>query len=282
MIALLIDADNFSSPAWIEEAFQVLERNEGPIAIRRAYGSAENLKRLAEVMRSRAIRPFVNLSIQKNTTDMSLAVDAMELACLTPRPKLIVIASGDLDFIPLVVRLRERGIRVVCITERNKMAQDAVPAYDQVIYVGADSVVSPAATKLEAIPVPVADIAVVPQKAVVNIPAVKTSAPKPVATKKAPAKTEPVKNASAKNKPVKQAVKKTTAAKPVITPKIILAAVPNLQTGQWLPLGDVAKILHDKKLLAKSATSSKLLRKFPENFELMPAGKPNKVRVIKP
>ena len=41
MIALLIDADNLSSPAWVDEAVQTLERNDGAIAIRRAYGSAE-------------------------------------------------------------------------------------------------------------------------------------------------------------------------------------------------------------------------------------------------
>ena len=39
MIAFLIDADNFSAPAWIDEAFQTIERNEGSISIRRAYGS---------------------------------------------------------------------------------------------------------------------------------------------------------------------------------------------------------------------------------------------------
>lgn len=61
MIAFLIDADNFSEPAWIDEAFQTLERTEGPIAIRRAYGSAENLKGLADTLRVWAIRPFVNL-----------------------------------------------------------------------------------------------------------------------------------------------------------------------------------------------------------------------------
>lgn len=31
MIAFLIDADNFLSPAWIDEAFQTLERTEGSI-----------------------------------------------------------------------------------------------------------------------------------------------------------------------------------------------------------------------------------------------------------
>ena len=80
MIVFLIDADNLSSPAWIEEAFQELE-SEGEILIRRAYGSAENLRGLAEVLRVLAIRPFTNLYLTKNTTDLALAVDAMELAC---------------------------------------------------------------------------------------------------------------------------------------------------------------------------------------------------------
>ncbi|WP_186411630.1 NYN domain-containing protein [Candidatus Propionivibrio aalborgensis] len=264
MIALLIDADNFSSPAWINEAIQTLEMTCGDIAIRRAYGSAEKLKGLADVLRSRVIRPFVNLPLPKNTTDMSLAVDAMELACLTPRPKLIVIASGDLDFVPLVVRLRERGIRVVCVSERSKMAQDAIPAYDQIIYVGEDQVDSPVTGK--AAPVPVASIGTTPEKPVENIRAVKVTVPKAVTGKRGPAK---------------KAAQKTTATKAVITPKQILAVLPSVQNGQWLPLGEVAKILHDKRLLAKSATSTKLFRKFPDHFELMPASKPNKVRVIK-
>lgn len=138
MIVFLIDADNLSDPAWVQEAFQVLEKEEGAVSIRRAYGSAENLKGLTEPMRAWAIRPFVNLSLSKNTTDVSLAIDAMELACQTPRPTLIAIGSGDADFAPLVVRLRERGVRVLCVSKRGKLAQDAVPAYDQVIYVGGD------------------------------------------------------------------------------------------------------------------------------------------------
>lgn len=268
MIAFLIDADNLSAPVWIDEAFRTLERTEGTISIRRAYGSAENLKGLADTLRVWAIRPFVNLPIPKNTTDMSLAVDAMELACLAPRPKLVVIGSGDLDFVPLVVRLRERGIKVVCVSERSKMAQDAMRAYDQVIYVGGDQVVRPAAVVAEAMPVSTMPVCAVPKTTVAKTPTVKTAASKPVAAKKAPAK---------------KAAKKTagTTAEAVTVPQI-LVAVPNLKAGQWQPLGDVAKVLHDEKLLAKSATSTKLFKKFPHHFELMPTGKPNQVRFILP
>lgn len=267
MIAFLIDGDNFSAPAWIDEAFKTLERAEGSISIRRAYGSAENLKGLADTLRAWAIRPFVNLPLPKNTTDMSLAVDAMELACLTPRPKLLVIGSGDLDFVPLVVRLRERGIRVVCISERSKMAQEAVRAYDQVIYVGGEQLARPAVLKVgQEAPAAAASARAAPTKAAVKTRAVKTTTPKPAAAKKAPAK---------------KATKKTsgTATDAITVPKI-LAAVPALKAGQWQPLGEVARALHDERLLAKNATSSKLFKKFPHHFELKPAGKPNQVRLI--
>ena len=103
----------------------MLERTEGPISIRHAYEGAKNLKGLADTLHAWAVRPFDNLPLLKNTTDMSLAVDAMELACMTPQPKLVVIGLGNLDFIPLVVRLRERGIKAVCVTEQSKMAQNA-------------------------------------------------------------------------------------------------------------------------------------------------------------
>lgn len=260
MIAFLIDADNFSSPAWVDEAFKTIEATEGSIAIRRAYGSPENLKGLTDILRTWAVRPFVNLPLPKNTTDMSLAIDAMELACVLPKPKMIVIGSGDLDFLPLVVRLRERGIKVICATERSKMAQDAIPAYDRVLYVGADLPSLPKAVE------------------------VKPTAPIPAAAPKVPAVTLPnakpksvAKKAAAKKAPAKKA---TAAKAETLTIQKILLVVPNLKAGQWQPLGEVAKLLHDQKLLAKSATSTKLFKKFAGDFELAPAGKPNKVRFV--
>lgn len=48
MIVFLIDADNLSSPAWVNEVITTIEATEGPIAVRRGYGSAENLKGLAD------------------------------------------------------------------------------------------------------------------------------------------------------------------------------------------------------------------------------------------
>ena len=275
MIALLIDADNLSSPHWVQEAVTILEQSEGTVAIRRAYGSAENLKGMTEVLRMKAIRPFVNLHLSKNTTDVSLAVDAMELACLTPRPKMIAIASGDLDFVPLVVRLRERGIRVICISEHSKLSQDAIPAYDQVIYVGEDitPILAPKQQKVAPVVEQITS-STLPKKTVA-----KTSQKKPLTSSK---KAAP--KALVKDKETPKKIAKTTAASaktPPMTHQRIVAALPKMRNGEWLELSEVAKALHDKKILAKSATSTKLLKQFPLHFELIPVGKPNKVRLIK-
>lgn len=270
MIAFLIDADNLSGQAAIDEAFETLESTEGPIAIRRAYGSAEKLKSVGESMRRWAIRPYANMSLPKNTTDLSLAVDAMELACQAPMPRVMVIGSGDMDFVPLVVRLRERGIRVLCVCQESTMAQDAVAAYDRVIYVGADQTANSADIGAKALPATKSPSVAVAKKA--------------VAKKKTVAKKAPAKSVAASKTPAKKVAKKvttTTTKTSDTTVESILAAIPSLRNGQWHTLGEVSKTLHDAQLLAKNATSSKLFRKFADHFELVQAaGLPNQVRYL--
>jgi uncharacterized LabA/DUF88 family protein len=263
MIAFLIDADNFKSPRGVDEAFQAIERSEGAISIRRAYGSAESLRSLAETLRKWAVHPYVNMNLGKNTTDLSLAVDAMAIALTTLNLRVLVIGSGDADFVPLVVRLRERGIKVVCVAERGKMAQDAAPAYDQVLYVGEDKDDRP--TTLDTKPALTPRVRATAKGVAAKSQAAKVTPPKPSVPKQS-------------GEIAAAAKKSVSAAKEALTVEVILAAVPNLQTGQWQPLGEVVKVLHAAKLLSKSATSTKLFKRFPEAFELAPTDKPNQVR----
>lgn len=277
MRVFLIDADNLSSPAWVDEAFQALETAEGSIAVRRAYGSAENLKGLADTLRTWAIRPFVNLSLSKNTTDIALAADAMAFACQQPAPAMIVLGSGDADFVPLVVRLRERGIQVVCVSEASKMAPEAVPAYDRVLYVGHAA----SARRSSPSPAPAAAPAKARRAATAAAPAAKAAA------KKAPAKKAAVRKEAPVASPAPKVVARKPSAKPAaptdgLTVPRILAAVPALEAGAWQPLGEVAKALRDGGLLGKSALSTKLFKKFPEHFELRPGRQPNEVRWVSP
>ena len=282
MNIFLIDADNLSAGAWVDEAFRVLEASEGVMPVRRAYGSAENLKGLADVLRAWAVRPFVNLSLTKNTTDIALAVDAMEFACQTPAPKLVVIGSGDADFVPLVVRLRERGIRMVCVSERGKMGREAVSAYDRVILVGQEQALHEAqlaTAQAQAFDAPVV-LAATKKTAAKKAPAKKVAAKK-IATKTTAAKkASPGKTVRAKTAAVvaESAVKKTYN----VDVDAILQAVPALQTGLPQPLGAVAKALLDAKLRGKNLTSTKLFKKFPHHFALLPTEKPRTVQYTPP
>lgn len=278
MNVFLIDADNLSAFAWVDEAFRVLEESEGVMPVRRAYGSAENLKGLADALRVWAVRPFVNLSLTKNTTDIALAVDAMEFACQTPMPKTIVIGSGDADFVPLVVRLRERGIRMVCVSERGKMGREAVSAYDRVILVGQEQALHEAQLAgADAHPLDAPVLVAVTKKR-----AAKKAPVKKVVAKKVVTHTTTVK----KEHPGKAELKKArpSAKDDAITKSknvdvdAILLAVPALRTGQPQPISAVAKALHDAQLLGKNSASPKLFKKFPLHFELSPTEKPNTVQ----
>ena len=287
MNIFLIDADNLSSPGWVDEAFRALQESEGALAVRRAYGSAENLKGLADVLRVWAVRPFVNLSLTKNTTDIALAVDAMAFACQTPAPRMVVIGSGDADFVPLVVRLRERGIRMVCVSERSKMGREAVSAYDRVILVGQEQALHEAEMAASQVQAPAAPALPV---------AAKKAAPKKVAVAKAPAKKPAVKKAVAKTTAAKGAPAgkaRAQAATPALAESAanpmqhvdvaaILLAVPALQSGQPQALGAVAKALLDAKLRGKNLTSTKLFKKFPQHFALLPPEKPRTVQYLAP
>jgi hypothetical protein len=270
MNIFLIDADNLSAPSWVDEACQSIEATFGSISVRRAYGSAENLRGLSDVLRTWAIRPFVNLSLTKNTTDLALAVDAMELACQTPRPTMLAIGSGDADFVPLVVRLRERGIKTICISESGKMAQEAARAYDEVIFVGARS--DQARQKVQSAVAIKAKTEVVPAKKV-GPKKTSTTPSRQAATKTAPAK---------KTAAVKSAVHKTMDAASQLTVAQILDAAPALRTGQLQRLADIVKSLHEAKLLGKNAASTRLFNRFPKHFELTPTSQPNQVRYTPP
>lgn len=271
MTIFLIDADNLNSGAWIDEAFRVLQESEGSLPVRRAYGSADNLKNLADVLRAWAVRPFVNLSLTKNTTDIALAVDAMELACQSPPPKLVVIGSGDADFLPLVVRLRERGIRMVCVSERSKMGREAVSAYDRVILVGPAQEPLPLHDSTATVAKP-AGKAAKPKTPAKKI-ATKKALAKPVAAKKVPAKKAKTQSQSPASEPVDSAV--PGQALPDVA--AILQAIPSLQDGQPQALAAVAKALLDAKLRGKNTTATKLLKKFPHHFSLLPPEKPRTV-----
>jgi uncharacterized protein (TIGR00288 family) len=130
-VMLLIDADNVSSDV-IEQAVQRTMAEHGAIHVRRAYCNAETALKQQAMFKRLSVRPMVNLSAGKNSTDIALAVDAMDLA-VAERPDIAVLVSSDSDFAPLVIRLREKGCRVCGIGQQGKTGDETVAVYDSFI-----------------------------------------------------------------------------------------------------------------------------------------------------
>jgi uncharacterized protein (TIGR00288 family) len=130
-VMLLIDADNVSADV-IEQAVQRTMAEHGAVHVRRAYCNAETAMKQQALFKRLSVRPMVNLSAGKNSTDIALAVDAMDLA-VAERPDIAVLVSSDSDFAPLVIRLREKGCRVCGIGQQGKTGDDTVAIYDSFI-----------------------------------------------------------------------------------------------------------------------------------------------------
>ena len=130
-VMLLIDADNPSADV-IEQAVDRTMAQYGSIHIRRAYCGAEKAVTHQALFKRLLVRPMVNLSTGKNSTDIALAIDAMDLA-ISERPDVVVLVSSDSDFAPLVIRLREKGCRVCGIGQHGKTGEETAAVYDEFV-----------------------------------------------------------------------------------------------------------------------------------------------------
>ena len=242
-VALLIDADNLSGDV-IEQAIAHLLKTFGSIDFRRAYSSPQKVIEHTELFRRHAIRPMVNVPTGKNSTDIALAVDAIDLA-ISERPDVVVIASSDSDYAPLAQRVRETGCRVLGIGQAGTTGGESPLAYDEFIDLAhRKTPTRPAA----------------PARVVEPAPAPRARARAPSARAKAPA-----------------------PAVAALPPDVqdILQAAPALRAGTALQLGEVGEALRRHEILkSKNASPSRHLKRFPAHFELAPSDKPRTVRFL--
>ena len=304
-VMLLIDADNVSADV-IDQAVAHVMAQHGAVHVRRAYCTAESALANLQLFKRHSIRPIVNLSTGKNSTDISLAVDAVDLV-LAERPHVVVVVSSDSDFAPLVIRLREKGCRVEGIGQQGKTGEDSKPVYDDFIdltHRKAGASANPrAAARKRAAPkaVQVAQAAEAAEAEPVPPPS-RTTAPTPAPTparsarrgdraeQEQPAAAVPAQRARSRSRapvaatPAAPAPAAASRPGPQMPDEVarILAAVPDLWRGGKIELGIAAELLRAGQLLAKSATSSRLFKKFPAHFALTPERQPNKVQYVGP
>lgn len=251
-VMMLIDADNVSASV-LEQALATVVERHGAAHVRRAYCTAEAALKHLALFKRLSIRPIVNVSTGKNSTDIALAVDAIGLA-IAERPEVAVIVSSDSDFAPLVIRLREAGCRVEGIGQKGKTGEESKQVYDDFVELDHRS----AKARL-------AQAATAP-KAGAAKPAKRTAAKALQAAKPS------IESAPPDERHAASALPKEVQA--------ILDAVPALAAGQWIELRTAAEPLRRAKLLGKTAASTKVFKKHAEHFALQPEKAPNQVRFV--
>lgn len=254
-LMLLIDADNVSADV-VAQAVELLMERHGAIHVRRAYCTAESAQKNLALFKRHSIRPMVNLSAGKNSTDIAMAVDALDLV-LAERPARVVIVSSDSDFAPLVLRLREKGCRVEGIGQEGKTGDETQAVYDAYTVLAHRKARPARAAKEPKAPK-------VPKAAKEPKEAKEARLAKPARARKA-AKAEP-----------------PAPPRPALPDEVerLLNALPSLRDGSELELRKAVEFLRAADLLPKNAPSTKLFRKFPEHFVLVPEEQPNKVKFI--
>ena len=268
-VMLLIDADNVSVDV-IEQAVAHLLDAHGALHVRRAYCTAESALKHQAAFRRLSIKPMVNLSTGKNSTDIALAVDAVDLV-LAERPDVVAIASSDSDFAPLVARLREKGCRVVGIGQEGKTGDETLQVYDEF------TVLAHRKTRAAAAPRSVRKTA---SRGSAKT-AVKTAAHSLAAADDAAPAKPPARKAAPRRKAAAPAAPAAAPPPPPVPEKVqqMLAQLPELARGGTLELRVASVRLREAGLLSRSGSSTKLFGQFADRFELLPPGQPNHVRL---
>lgn len=118
-LAVLIDGDNIShavmQPVLVEAA------NHGEVFIKRVYGDwgQSEMQGWREVNKTQAFSQRQQARINgKKTTDIALAIDAMEIL-FTEEMDGFVLVSSDSDYTALAIKLREKGRFVLGIGKQS-------------------------------------------------------------------------------------------------------------------------------------------------------------------
>ncbi|MFC2047461.1 NYN domain-containing protein [Chloroflexota bacterium] len=133
-IAVLIDVENvgLSSIQWLFDQIS----DVGRIIIKKAYAdwtvAGDKRNQLLE-LGIEPIQLFQSSSRGKNSSDIRLAVDAVDLLHSSPVDTFVIVSS-DSDFVPLVSKLRSAGKIVYGAGEQGKVPRTLVKSCDKYFY----------------------------------------------------------------------------------------------------------------------------------------------------
>ena len=143
-LAVFIDFENIAlglrgAPAKTFDIQRVRERllETGKIIVKRAYADWSRFSSYTRVFHEAAIELIEipgRATSGKNSADIRLCVDAMDLCYEKEHIDTFVIVSGDSDFSPLVSKLRENGKRVIGLGLRGSTSNLLVSNCDEFIF----------------------------------------------------------------------------------------------------------------------------------------------------
>jgi uncharacterized protein (TIGR00288 family) len=117
----------------------VIERllDKGSIVVKRAYSDWENFKVAKKPMHEAAFElieiPHVSYS-GKNSADIRLVVDALDLCYTKPHVNVFCLITGDSDFSPLVSKLRENNKFVIGVGVKASTSRLLLENCDEYIF----------------------------------------------------------------------------------------------------------------------------------------------------
>ena len=118
---------------------KVLERLllKGNIVVKKAYCDWERFKEFKRAMHEASFEmieiPHVRMS-GKNSADIRMVVDALDLCYTKSHVDVFVVISGDSDFSPLVSKLRENNKTVIGVGVKNSSSDLLISGCDEFIF----------------------------------------------------------------------------------------------------------------------------------------------------
>jgi len=136
-IALLIDAENISHK-YLPRILEEVPRH-GQVVLRAVYGdwqipALQKWHDIAE-QNSFKIRHQSNASKTKNSSDMKLIMDAMEVLFRTP-VDIFCLVTNDADYVPLCEKIHECKKQVIGVGYQLNASEALIRACDQFIFIG--------------------------------------------------------------------------------------------------------------------------------------------------
>ena len=143
-LAVLIDFENIAAGTEKEglgrfdvEALMQRVKDKGRILLARSYADWGRFSRFKQSLLGQNVTMYELTSHgmnDKNRADIAMVVDALELAFTRDYIDTFVVVSGDSDFTPMVLKMRELNKRVIGIGTRRSTSRLLVQACDEFIF----------------------------------------------------------------------------------------------------------------------------------------------------